>query len=120
MTENIYPFFQDCGERGIIPNITLPRDYEILVPQFYARGGKKEIDDLVSNLNRFNSQRIRSLPEIRLGWNEKKGLAHISMCHGGLDINQRDQFQEHNLGIENGLYVGAVAITYIKKLINIK
>lgn len=90
MAENIYPLFQDYGERRIIPKIILPEDYEQLVPIFYANGEKEEIDNLVRKINQFNSQGILLLPEIRLGWDEKKGLAHISIEHGNLDINQWD------------------------------
>ena len=118
-----YPTFLISGNQ-IFPNIFLPEGWERIVPLFYEQGREKTITDYVISLKSYiKNQSITSdYPNIRLNWHPKDGLVNITIgTHGGLDLNdRRDAFTQHNLGGQNGIYAGFVAMKYISELLHSK
>jgi len=117
-----YPFFIFVEERGqAFPMIMLPENYQRLIPKFYEHGGKDIIDAFARNLNN-GLEGIFGKPDIKLRWDEKRGLVHISIGpSGGLDLSDSGHdFQEHNLGSQTSLVAGAIAINYIRELLNLE
>ena len=66
-------------------------------------------------------ENIFGKPDIMLKWDQNRGLEHIAVgASGGLDLNDRNQFQEHNLGTETSLITGAIAINYVHELLKMR
>lgn len=117
MGPNSLPRFLITSNRGILPSIPLPENYQRLLPAFYEAGCKERIEKYAELIGK-QTGGVFGPNEIRLGWNEK-GLAHISATpSSGLDLNDNDEFQEHNLGGDISLIVGAVALEYVNYLLN--
>ncbi len=119
MDPSVYPTFQFVEHRGqVFPDIPLPADYKGLLQAFYAAEGIKKVERFASELERsleggFNAH------DIRLQWREAEGLTNIQVgASGGLDLNRDGVFQEHNLGTLTSLIAGAIAIKYVKLLLN--
>ena len=109
-----YPCWDDCGERGFIPNITLPENFEELVPDFHKNERRKTVEDYAKKVSEATGY------EIRLNWSERRGLENISVgTQGGLDLQESGwtSFQEHNLSTGNGFAAGMVALFYIRELL---
>jgi hypothetical protein len=119
MDHMLYPTFEIVERRGIIPRIKLPLDYEELVSRFYACGARQIVEKFARDLESLTRE-SESEKEIRLQWDDKKGLTNIAIAaQGGLDINEGGypSFQEHNLGWMNSFLSGAVAMKYISELL---
>ena len=113
-----YPRFTLVPERGIIPDIGLPRNFRELVSRFYANGGKKRVERYVAGLQQMLKVSGNSL-EIKLNWHDTDGLCNISVgTQGGLDLqdDHSPYFQEHNLGWYNGFFAAFVAMEYVLEL----
>lgn len=113
--EMFYPTFELAPGRGIIPKIHLPNGYKELVLKFYDEGRKKDVEDYAKGLEGL----FKEL-EIRLNWDEKRGLSDISLGgHHGLDLNEEGfpNFQEHNLGMIYSFIAGSIAMKYISELL---
>lgn len=115
---NLYPRFRFIPNRGIIPDIPLPDNYQSLVPAFYAAGGKERIEMYARDAAQ-NASGAFDRFEPRFGWDLTRGLAHISLTpSSGLDLNNMDHFQEHNLGGPASLITGAIVMEYVAVLLN--
>ena len=118
----LYPTFELHPDRGILPKIYLPNNFKELVPKFYEQGGKEEIEKYTDNISKLSKKLFRLLeePEIRLNWDDEKGLTNISLgTHPGFDLNEQyiPQFQEHNLGMYYSIIAGIIAQKYISELL---
>lgn len=113
-----YPTFEVVTDRRVIPRIFLPENYLDLVPRFYEIGGKATVNAYAKDLEELLDL-SGTLMDIRLNWDDKKGLANISVgTQGGLDLNESSgHFQEHNLGWLNSFIAGSVAMKYISELL---
>lgn len=115
-----YPTFEFIENRGWFPNITLPKDFEKLVPHFYEKGRKTTIEEYAKLVE----DRFGRHLEIRLRWNDKKGLTNINIGpSGGLDLTDNlgyPHFAEHNLGTNTSITSGMIAMKYISELLKSK
>ena len=116
----LYPTFTLVEGRGIIPNINLPRNFKDLVQKFYAEKRKSIVEEYARDAEEM--LRIRGEPlEIRLQWHPEEGLTNISVgTQGGLYLEGgmgMPNFQEHNLGWDNGFVAACVATKYISELL---
>lgn len=114
-----YPTFMLSPERGIIPNINLPRNFREIVPKFYAQKRKQDVEDYTQEIRDILKTGRREL-EIKLQWHPEDGLTNISVAHGGLDLevgSRMPHFQEHNLGWDNGFIAACVATKYLSELL---
>lgn len=96
----------------------LPGDYLERVKRFYAEGRKDDVEIYARELENL-TRRERRFGEIRLIWDERRGLTNIGIGPGaGLDLedNGIPRFAEHNLGSLNGQIAGAVAMKYVSEL----
>jgi hypothetical protein len=118
MEPELYPRFELTFVRsgGIIPLVSLPKDYRSLLPIFYDSAGKERVIDFTKGLG------SRTSKEILLSWDLHDGLTSISMSNCGLDLNERDEFQEHNLNYQplNCFICGAVAQKYVYELLRVR
>jgi len=116
-----YPHFIYAEHKGqIFANISLPENFLDLIPKFYSSGGKEMIGEFARRLND-GMENLFGKPDIILKWDKNKGLEHITVgASGGLDLNDRNQFEEHNLGTETSLITGAIAINYVHELLKIQ
>ena len=117
-----YPFYIFDEDRGqTFPMIVLPEGYQRVIPKFYEKGGKERIEALAKNLND-SLEGIFGKPDIKLRWDEKRGLIYISVGpSGGLDLSDSGHhFQEHNLGSQTSLISGTIAINYIHELLELE
>ena len=116
-----YPHFIYAKDRGqIFANISLPENFLDLVLKFYSSGGKEMIEEFARHLDD-GMENIFGKPDIMLKWDQNRGLEHIAVgASGGLDLNDRNQFQEHNLGTETSLITGAIAINYVHELLKMR
>jgi hypothetical protein len=117
-----YPFYLFNKIRGqVFPVIMLPEEYQELIPKFYEKGGRERIEDFAKILDN-SLEGIFGKPDIKLRWDEKKGLVHISIGpSGGLDLSDSEHyFQEHNLGSQTSLIAGAIATNYIHELLKLE
>ncbi|MAG02030.1 hypothetical protein CMI42_01725 [Candidatus Pacearchaeota archaeon] len=116
----LYPTFEIVEGRGLIPNVRLPRNYKELVPRFYDQDRRKEIEEYARMLEETSMGGILvKSPEIRLQWEDKRGLTNISIgVSGGFDLNESGwpSFQEHNLGTNTSLMGGSIAMKYVSEL----
>jgi hypothetical protein len=115
----IYPTFLLVSDRGLIPNINLPRNYLAIIPLFYENNGKEIVETYVSELKK-EIKGTRLDNQIKLDWDDKKGLYYINVgTDGGLDLKTQGWpgFAEHNLGPYNGFIAGIVAMKYVSELI---
>jgi hypothetical protein len=117
-----YPTFELHPEKGILPNIYLPNNFRDLVPKFYKEGGKEEIENYTTEITKLSKSLFRLLeePEIRLNWDDERGLTNISLgTHPGFDLFEKGfpQFQEHNLGMYYSIIAGIIAQKYISELL---
>lgn len=114
----------NLGHMGLQPQITLPRRWKDLTTRFEASGRRKYVEEYVEQLSNLLKSGQRDL-SIRTIWDvEIPGLlAHIAVgTQGGLDIldKQDDEYvcyTPHNLGGENGFYAMAIALEYVRHLI---
>jgi len=121
----IYPVFDVVQGRGLIPHIVLPENFREYVPDFYLHGRERTVEEYVVDLRRslrsgivLGDARLPKGTDIRLQWDEERGLTNISVgTQGGLDLNDRDVFQEHNLSTGNGIIAGCVAMKYVSELL---
>jgi len=113
-----YPHFLFVEPRGqIFPGISLPADYRERMPSFYSRSGREWLETFAKQLEN-GSEGILGKPDIRLQWDDQRGLVNISIGpSGGLDLNEWDRFQEHNLGTSTSLITGAIVINYVYELL---
>ncbi|HLC54496.1 MAG TPA: hypothetical protein VJK07_02585 [Candidatus Nanoarchaeia archaeon] len=118
---SLYPVFRWIEHRGVfIPDVPLPRNYKDLVPAFYAAGGREKVEEYAKTLESSLASGFNA-HAIRLKWDDVRGLSNIGVgMQGGLDLNKRGDFQEHNLGTITGFLSGAVAMRYVALLINPK
>ena len=117
-----YPFYLFDETRGqVFPMIILPQDYQRLIPKFYENGRRERVENFAGALDN-SLGGIFGKPDIKLRWDEKRGLAYISVGpSGGLDLSDGGHhFQEHNLGSQTSLEAGAIAINYIHELLNLE
>ena len=115
----VYPTFEPCSGKGIIPFVNLPENFKELFPEFYKDGRKKDIENYTTQLQKVFQPTMQGL-EIRLQWDNEKGLTNISLGgHSGFDLNESGWpgFQEHNLGMRNSFIAGAVAMKYVSELL---
>lgn len=113
-----YPSFRWIESRGIIPDIPLPQDFRTRVPDFYKANGKERVTTYAENLCKNMSGIFTDNFEPRMQWDEKRGLKKISVTpSSGLDLNNYDEFQEHNLGGVASLVTGAIAMRYVELLL---
>ena len=117
----LYPTLELNPDRGILPNVHLPSNYEELVSKFYKQGRKKGIEDYVEEITKLSKIMFKkSELDIRLNWDDKKGLTNISLgIHPGFDLVEHGfaKFQEHNLGMEYSILAGIITQKYISELL---
>ena len=116
----LYPHINFIEDRGFIPNVHLPMDFEQRVPRFYAGGGRETLETYSNQLR----EQFAFSPEIqpRLLWDDKRGLTSIKVSsNAGLDLNERGvpNFQEHNMGGMMSLDGYAIATRYVKELLRV-
>ena len=113
-----YPRFELTFAKGggIIPVVSLPKNYKELVLGFYDSAGKERVLSFVKGLEELTSK------EILLDWDSVDGLTSISLSNCGLDLNERGEFQEHNLNYnwQNCFVCGSVAQKYVYELLKTK
>ena len=117
-----YPEYLFIEQRGqIVPMISLPEGYYKLISKFYERGGKERIKNFAGALNN-SLESIFGKLDIRLKWDERRGLINISIgTSGGLGLSDNGHyFQEHNLGSQTSLITGAIATNYIHELLSLE
>lgn len=119
--EMFYPTLELHDEKGLVPNINLPLDYEARVKRFYEQGRKTEIEDYSRRLQqKMNSQSLLGFPwEIILAWDDRKGLTTIKIGTGGFDLvtDGWPHFSEHNLGGNKSMAAFFLATKYVSELI---
>lgn len=122
--EMLYPTFELNSDRGILPKVYLPPDYKGFVSKFYEQNRKKDIEDYVKEIVRLSEKIFKiSELEIRLNWDDKKGLTNISLgIHPGFDLSEQGlaKFQEHNLGMQYSIIAGIITQKYISELLKSK
>jgi hypothetical protein len=115
-----YPTVSIVEGRGLIPNISLPIEFERLVSSFYREGRRETVERYREGIEKLLKERGKPL-DIRLQWDERKGLTNISVgAQGGLELNDLGGvpfFQEHNLGWRNGWMAGFIAMKYVSELL---
>ena len=113
----LYPGFDFIEARGqFLPSIRLPKDFKARIPKFYEQGVKEEIEAYAKIVEK---EYLKGL-EIRLQWDDEKGLTNISVGpSGGLDLSEDrwPNFQEHNLGTKTGIAAGFIAMKYVSDLL---
>ena len=109
ITKEIYPKFLWAEEReALFLNARLPRDYKLRIKDFYKSNGKKELEKLAANISK-SMEDLFGQAEIKLRWDNKKGLTGISIGpSGGIYLNNYNQFQEHNLGTKTSLMTSPI------------
>jgi hypothetical protein len=114
-----YPTFEFVKpERGWFPVINLPENYKELIPNFYKEGRKETIIKYAKLIEEtLNNGNL----EIRLRWDEKKGLRNINIGFAaGLDLTENfahPHFLEHNLETQTSIATGMIAMKYISELL---
>ena len=95
--------------------------FQLTRPKFYDNGGKERVETFARNLDN-SLDGILGKPDIKLKWDEKRGLVNISIGpSGGLDLSDSGHhFQEHNLGSQTSLITGAIATNYISELLKLE
>lgn len=117
-----YPFFIYAEHRGAVFTwIELPENYQEVILNFYQKGGREEIEEFARSLDR-SLEDIFGKPDIRLNWDDQRGLVNISIgVNGGMDLDSEcRRFVEHNLGSRTSLITGAIAINYVSELLKIQ
>lgn len=115
----MYPTFE-LDEWRILPNISLPMNYQELVPKFYEKNSREKIEKYSQELEKMCREDNFGITEIRLKWHEKQGLTNISLStHSGLDLESKTipRFVEHNIGFGNAFIGGTIAMKYISELL---
>lgn len=114
----LYPTFEFIETRGqFFPDVKLPEDFEERIPKFYEQGGKEEVKNYAKIIEK---EYLKETLEIKLQWDEEKGLTNISVGpSGGLDLSENgwSNFQEHNLGTKTGIAAGFIAMKYVSELL---
>ncbi len=112
------PHFQ-ITHTGIIPNISLPRDWKELLPKFIEKGRQRNVENYVEELSQY-LRGAKRLLEFKLSWNQGL-LEHIAWgAQGALDLEvsrHMAKYVPHNLGGENGYHIAFVAMEYRRQLI---
>ena len=118
----LYPSINLHERKGIIPIVRLPLDYLDFVPDFYKRGGREKIEELTKFIEKSFTERKIFDGELRLKWDDKSGLTHISIgVHGGFDLNEDEfMFQEHNLDGMSSIPAYVISTSYIHELLRSK
>ncbi|MFA5070983.1 MAG: hypothetical protein WC511_01265 [Candidatus Pacearchaeota archaeon] len=120
MDEITYPSFQWVEPRGaFFLNAQLPRNYEKIIPKFYESNGKEKLEDIANKISN-SMETVFGKDEIKLQWDETKGLTQISIGLSGGAYLERYSFIEHNLGTKTTFMTGAIIINYINELLNLK
>ena len=117
---NFLPDLVWSENRGaFIPNIPVPRNWQLGIPEFYKHGGKEETEEDARNLAD-SLETIMGKPDIRLGWdenkNENRGLITVSLGTQPAMYLQRGRWVEHNLGTKYSLMAMAILLNYYKRL----
>jgi hypothetical protein len=117
--KEIYPSFIWSKQRGaILLNASLPEDYHEKIYEFYESGGKDRLEDLAKNISE-SMQDIFGKTEIKLRWDNKKGLTGISIGPSRAVYLGEYSFVEHNLGTKTQLMATPIIINYINELLKI-
>ncbi|MBR9702191.1 hypothetical protein GOV13_04690 [Candidatus Pacearchaeota archaeon] len=114
----IYPSFLWVERRGVLfLNARLPKDYKSKIKEFYNTDGREKLEELALNISK-SMEGLFGQEEIRLRWDDEKGLIGISIGpSGGIYLNNLNQFQEHNLGTKTSLMTSPIIINYISELL---
>ncbi len=117
----VYPTFEVNDQRGILPTIRLPRDFQNRLPAFYERGRKQKVEDYAKNLETMFKTTLDFPFKIELNWTEKEGLTEISTSpSSGFYLETSGgwpMFSEHNLGALPAFATGFIAMKYISELL---
>ncbi len=107
----------NTGQDGasITPKVTVPSNYLLLVPRFYKRKGKEDVEEYLRNFGRIVGGRLGA--PMHLHWNDQRGLVHIGVgLERGLDLANRE-FIPHNLGALNAIGAFLIANYYVGELL---
>ncbi|MFH1787366.1 MAG: hypothetical protein ABH811_01085 [archaeon] len=116
---SLYPNFQWVKQReAFFLNAYLPKDYKTKIPKFYESKGKDKLEKIAQNLSNSMEDSFGK-PEIKLQWDNTKGLTAISIGPSGGCYLNRFSFQEHNLGTKTSLMSSVIIINYINELLKI-
>lgn len=123
-----YPTIELTNGNHASPNIRLPNNYKELVPTFYSRGGREEIEAYSKKLQELLKS-SNFATRVRLVWETDKrekltdgGLTHI-LTNGKSRMNLEENAEHHteyrgeNLNIKNCLISETIAIQYIALLL---
>ncbi|MCF7910178.1 hypothetical protein K9L16_00710 [Candidatus Pacearchaeota archaeon] len=118
MDSILYPTFEINEITGILPRITLPRNFKELIPKFYKQRRQEVVENYASKLE----QELDLSNKILLQWNEERGLTNISLGTAGLDLNETGipKLQSHNIGNNNAIPLGFTAMKYVSELLKSK
>jgi len=115
---NFLPNLVWIEHRGaFIPNIPVPKNWKLGVPEFYKHGGREETEEDARNLAD-SLETITGKPEIRLKWAEDEGLSAISLGTHPAMYLQKGRWVEHNLGTPYSLMGMVILLNYYKRLYN--
>jgi len=102
------------GEKTLIPDFTLPENYQKKLPEFYLKEYDKEISRYASE-----TRQTLGFVEIDLTWDEKRGLTNIDFQPGNAascDL-EGNGFEPHNIDSpRQSLAITGILLEYLHYL----
>ena len=99
-----------------IPDVNPLQNWQSGIKSFYEHGGKEKIErdahafaDVMAG--------FMGKPELKLRWNEKRGLDGINLSsQEDIILNDYDRWQEHNLSTKNSILATSILLNYYREL----
>lgn len=133
-----FPIYSDGKTKVLLPRILLPPNYKELVPEFYRRGGKEDVEIYAKEVTAALSElKIKIIPEektltgvpvelnlediLQLKWDTVHGLRGISFGDRiGYFLTQqgRPSFETYDMTTKTSLLAGPIAMHYVAKLLS--